>query len=73
MYQIEIYNAGNYSYEEVEDFMSAKCRVVELGDAAYAVLLKNNVPDLRTFINDYEYAILGKHQNVWFSSRIKEI
>ena len=72
MYNIEIYDAGVYSYEKADTFSEAKWRIIELGNAAHEKLSTNKTPDMRTLLNNNEYAIIGKHENVWFSARIKE-
>lgn len=72
MYSIEIYEAGVYSYEKKYTYSVAKWRIIELGNAAHEKLLSNKTPDLRVFLSNDEYAIIGRHENVWFSARIKE-
>lgn len=70
MYKLEIYDSGVYSFEEHFELEEAKWRMLELGANAHEKLLLANTPDLRLIMKDEEYAIIGKHQNVWFSARM---
>lgn len=70
--KLEIYDAGVYSYEEHVDRVAAKNRMMELGAAAHKQLLEVGTADIVLKMTEDEYAIVGKHHNVWFSARMAQ-
>lgn len=67
MYKIEIYEVGNYKFAEFASHEEA----IHFIDKLYLKQVKNFDKEFyRILFDDKGFAILGKHNHVWYSVRI---